>query len=60
MIINNKDVIQSYILTTARYNYSVPEKRILYRMIEAFQFLLNGEKLEGKVKVSKTYLVIIE
>jgi hypothetical protein len=53
MIINSKDVIQSYILTTSRYDYTVPEKRILYRMIESFQFLLQGEKLNEKIKVSK-------
>lgn len=33
----NKKVIQSYILTTARYKFSVTEKRILYRIIEAAQ-----------------------
>ena len=30
----NIPVIQSYILTTARYNYNVYEKRILYRIVE--------------------------
>jgi len=31
-IINNKDLIQSYIITTAKYDFSVPEKRIIYRI----------------------------
>ena len=34
MKINNKELIQSYILTTAKYDYSVYEKRILYRIVE--------------------------
>lgn len=45
MIIRNKDVIQSYLLTSARYDFSVYEKRILYRLVESCQFALNGEKL---------------
>ena len=32
MKINNKEVLQSYILTTAKYDYSVYEKRILYKI----------------------------
>lgn len=30
----NLNVIQSYILTTARYDFSITEKRILYRLVE--------------------------
>jgi len=48
---SNKDVIQSYILTTAKYDFSVYEKRILYRLIELNQELLSGQKLEGKCRV---------
>ncbi len=33
----NKDVLQSYILTTARYDFNVYEKRILYKLIEIAQ-----------------------
>lgn len=43
-VINNKDVLQSYILTTAKYNYSVHEKRILYRLVEMAQSELEGQK----------------
>lgn len=39
---DNKKVIQSYILTTARYKFTVTEKRILYRIIEAAQAELQG------------------
>lgn len=34
---NNKDVFQSYILTVAKYDFSVYEKRILYRLVEMAQ-----------------------
>ena len=45
MKINNKEVLQSYILTTAKYDYSVYEKRILYKIIEQLQFLIEGKEL---------------
>lgn len=44
MKVNNKDLIQSYIITSAKYDYSVYEKRILYRLIELFQSLTKGCK----------------
>lgn len=53
MKINNKDLIQSYIITSAKYDYSVYEKRILYRLIEFFQSLTKGEKLNHKVHLTK-------
>ncbi|MDR0206818.1 MAG: replication initiation protein [Bacteroidales bacterium] len=43
--IERVNVLQSYILTTARYDFNVYEKRILYRIVEGMQFLLKGEKL---------------
>ena len=45
MKINNKELIQSYILTTAKYDYSVYEKRILYRIVEQLQLLIEGKTL---------------
>jgi len=42
--ISNKDILQSYILTTAKYNYSVYEKRILYRLVEIAQGEIEGLK----------------
>lgn len=39
---NNKDILQSYILTTAKYDFNVYEKRILYRLVELIQ-----EQTEG-------------
>lgn len=53
MKITNKDVIQSYIVTVARYDFSVYEKRILYRLIETIQPLLLGETLNQKIKIKE-------
>ena len=39
----NKNVIQSYMLTAARYDFSVYEKRILYRLVELAQAELQGK-----------------
>ena len=46
--IENKEIIQSYILTTAKYDFSVYEKRILYRIIELNQNLIEGKKLNER------------
>lgn len=54
MKITNKDVIQSYILTTAKYDYSVYEKRILYRIIELMQDFTQGKKLSQRYSITKT------
>ena len=42
--ITNKDVIQSYLMTVSKYNFSVYEKRILYRLVEAMQCEIEGKK----------------
>lgn len=47
----NKDLIQSYILTTAKYDYTAYEKRILYRVIELMQELTEGKKLNQKYSI---------
>lgn len=49
MKITNKDIIQSYIMTTAKYDFSVDEKRILLRLVETWQSMIEGEKLKGKI-----------
>ena len=46
--IENKEIIQSYILTTAKYDFNVYEKRILYRIIELNQNLIEGKQLNEK------------
>ena len=53
MKITNKDVIQSYLLTSARYDYSVYEKRILYRLVQICQPQLKGQKLDSSFKIDK-------
>lgn len=54
MKLNNMDLIQSYILTAAKYDYSVYEKRILYRILETLQKLTGGKKLDQKHHVDLT------
>ena len=46
---NNKDVFQSYILTMAKYDFSVYEKRILYRLVEMAQKDLQGIKFRDNM-----------
>lgn len=53
-VINNKELFQSYILTTAKYDFSVHEKRILYRIIELNQHLIEGKKLNYKYRLDAT------
>ena len=50
-IVTSKEVLQSYIITTAKYDFSIYEKRILYRQIEIEQELLNGMKIRPGVKI---------
>jgi len=54
MLITNKDVIQSYILTTARYDFSVYEKRVMYRLVEMAQSDMEGKKLNKDYTINKT------
>jgi len=52
MKITNKDVIQSYLLTSARYDFDVYEKRILFRLVELCQPQLKGQKLNDKFSIN--------
>lgn len=54
MKFENKEVIQSYLLTSAKYNFSVHEKRILYRLVEICQVALEGQKLDYTFTISET------
>lgn len=47
MAIQNKELIQSYILTTAKYDFTVYEKRVIYRLVELAQAELQGVKFAG-------------
>lgn len=52
-LIKNKELIQSYIITTAKYDFSIHEKRILYRIIECLQANLLGLKLNYRYTIQK-------
>ena len=54
MKLKNKEVIQSYLLTSAKYNFSVHEKRVLYRLVEICQAALDGKKLDTNFSISET------
>lgn len=46
-----RNVIQSFYITTARYDFDITEKRILTAIITALQHLLEGKKLKGLYKL---------
>lgn len=50
----NKDIIQSYIFTVAKYDFSIYEKRILYRQIEIEQELLENKRISEGVSIDTT------
>lgn len=54
MKITNKEVIQSYLITAARYDFNVHEKRVLYRLIEMCQYQLEGKQLNTNYHMDKT------
>lgn len=54
MKITNKELIQSYIITAARYDFNVYEKRIIYRLVEMCQCQLEGKELTKDYKLDKT------
>lgn len=45
--LKSKDLIQSYILTTAKYDFNVYEKRLLYRLVEMAQSEIEGVKFSN-------------
>ena len=47
----SREVTQSYLITSARYNFSVYEKRILYRIVELIQAELKGKPLGKGIKI---------
>lgn len=48
--VSNKDQIQSYIVTTAKYDFNVYEKRLLYRLVEIAQSEVLGLKFPQDCK----------
>jgi len=53
MKISSQELVQSYILTTAKYDFSVYEKRILYRLVELAQSDMNGKKLNRNYAIGE-------
>jgi len=49
---NDKKIIQSRVLTQAKYNFTIDEKRIIYRIMEAAQNSLKGTHLHGKLDIN--------
>lgn len=49
----NKDLIQSYVVTTAKYDFSAYEKRVLYRIIEMLQPKTKDLKLKYNYSMKK-------
>lgn len=47
-----REVIQSFLITSARYKFSIYEKRVLSRIITELQPLIEGQHLNGKVERS--------
>ena len=64
------EVIQSYILTTAKYGFSIYEKKIMYRLVQIAQADLKGKKLDknyivgenlfGDKKITMKYSDVLE
>lgn len=52
MKITNKEVIQSYLITAARYDFSVYEKRIIYRIVQMCQSAIEGQKLDANFQIN--------
>ena len=51
IITKNKNILQSYIFTAAKYDFTAYEKRIMYRLVECAQKEIEGIKIEGiKIK----------
>ena len=42
---DNKDVFQSYVFTMAKYDFTIYEKRIMYRLVELAQSEIEGYKM---------------
>lgn len=51
--LENKEIIFSYIVATMKYNITLYEKKILYKVIENYQYILEGQKLDKDFYVEK-------
>lgn len=46
----NREIIQSFLITSAKYKFNIYEKRILTKIITSLQPMLEGQHLHGKVE----------
>lgn len=46
VITENKNIMQSYIFTAAKYDFTAYEKRIMYRLVECAQDEIAGLKIK--------------
>lgn len=53
IVSDDRMVIQSYLMTTSKFKFSIYEKRVLGRLIQLMQPMLEGQKLKGKVIVNR-------
>lgn len=53
---DKRDVVQSYMITTAHYGFSLTEKKIMYRLVEASQDLIEGRQLRGRISIQENLL----
>lgn len=50
---SNKELIQSYLISSSKYDFNILEKRIIYRLVEISQSLLEGQKLDNTFTFSE-------
>ncbi len=62
MKVKSKEVIQGYVLTAAKYDFSKFEKLILYKLVEIAQDDLKGKKLNASYSINRSLFddVILE
>jgi hypothetical protein len=47
---SKREIIQSYVITAAKYSFTIDEKKVLSHLIESMQPLIEGKKLIGHVE----------
>lgn len=50
----NKEIIQSYLFTITRNNFTVYEKRIMYKIVESLQYQLQGQTIKTFKKIENS------
>lgn len=50
---SNRELIQSYLISSSKYDFTLIEKRVIYRLVEISQSLLEGKKLDKTFTISE-------